>query len=131
MVVLDPLKVIVRNYPLTKLEEFQMPNFSTKPELGTHLIKFSSTIYIEASDFQPINVNEKCDFKRLALNQNVGLRHAGFVLSVIDVVKTDGKVLEIIGECYSIDHYNGPKPKAFIHWVSEPFIVVVKLYKQL
>ena len=87
MVVLEPLKVTLlgcdRTGPIT------VPDFPNEPERGSHTVQFGSTIYIEQSDFK--RVAEK-GYRRLCPGQPVGLRHAGYVMSLEEVVEKDGKV---------------------------------------
>uniref|UniRef100_A0A669CDC8 glutamine--tRNA ligase n=1 Tax=Oreochromis niloticus TaxID=8128 RepID=A0A669CDC8_ORENI len=69
-------------------------------------------------------------YKRLTPEQPVGLRHAGYVISVQKVIKdTQGKVVELEVTCCSSE--TAEKPKAFIHWVSEPLVCEVRLYERL
>jgi glutaminyl-tRNA synthetase len=69
-------------------------------------------------------------YKRFAKNQPVGLRHAGLVISCKQVI-TDkkGHVTEIIALCSKGEH--AAKPKGFIHWVSDPMKIEVRLYDRL
>jgi len=65
------------------------------------------------------------------VDQPVGLRHAGVVLTVKDIVKdskTD-KIIEIKATYQNVT--DGPKPKGFIHWVSKPIPVEVRQYDRL
>lgn len=126
MAVLEPLKVIITNLPEEKVE-VDVPNVPSNPKLGTHKVVFGKTIYIEQSDFK-----EKADtgYKRLACDQTVGLRHAGQVLTVTNVVKDDkGGVTELHVTCESST--TAPKPKGFIHWVCEPLPCEVRVYDRL
>lgn len=70
------------------------------------------------------------DYKRFATNQSVGLRHAGIVITVQDIMRrSDGSI-----ECINVKAENvssAPKPKGFIHWVSDPIEVEVRLYEKL
>jgi glutaminyl-tRNA synthetase len=88
MVVLEPLKVTLlgcdRTGPIT------VPDFPNEPERGSHAVQFAPTIYIEQSDFK--RVGEK-GYRRLCPGQSVGLRYAGFVISLEDVVEKNGQVI--------------------------------------
>lgn len=127
MVVLEPLKVTIQNFPYKEPTKVTMPNFPTKPELRGHDVIFDKVIYIERNDF--METGDK-GYKRLTKTQSVGLRHAGFVLECIDVIKnSSGYLVEILCKCAEVDIAN--KPKAFIHWVSKPIHVEIKLYESL
>lgn len=70
-------------------------------------------------------------YRRLSTTQCVGLRHAGYVLSVQDVVKdSKGDVLELKVTCEPATSV-AVKPKAFIHWVSNPISIEVRMYERL
>lgn len=74
-------------------------------------------------------VGEK-GYRRLTPNQPVGLRHAGYVISVSKVLKdSEGTVVELEVKCEPTAA--AEKPKAFIHWVSQPLTVEVRLYERL
>ncbi|KAK3581253.1 hypothetical protein CHS0354_032979 [Potamilus streckersoni] len=127
MAVLDPLKVTITNFPNDHKGEVTAPDFPADEKRGLHTVPISATIYIEKSDFK-----ESADksYKRLACDQPVGLRHAGFVISVDKVVKDScGNVTELLVTCKSTAA--AEKPKAFIHWVSEPIECEVRLYDRL
>ncbi|KAG7472238.1 hypothetical protein MATL_G00106670 [Megalops atlanticus] len=127
MAVLEPLKVTITNMPETTQVEVCVPDFPANEERGSHIIPFTRTIYIEQSDFR--EVMEK-GYKRLTPDQPVGLRHAGYVISVQRVIKdASGKVVELEVNCTSSDV--AEKPKAFIQWVSMPLQCEVRLYERL
>ncbi|CAG9856151.1 unnamed protein product [Phyllotreta striolata] len=127
MVVLEPLKITIENFPHDKPVTISVPNFPAKPELGSHNITFDRTIYIETSDF--MEVGEK-GYRRLTKTQPVGIRHAGYVLKVIDVKKAGDSIKEVKCECIVADKCE-TKPKAFIHWVSDPREIEIRLYSSL
>lgn len=54
MVVLDPLKITIENYPHNKPISVSVPNFPSKPELGSHSVTFDKVIYIESSDYMEV-----------------------------------------------------------------------------
>ncbi|CAH1124908.1 unnamed protein product [Ceutorhynchus assimilis] len=128
MVVLEPLKLTITNYPHPQPTTISVPNFPNDPKLGNHSIAFDKTIYIEKSDF--MEVGNK-GFRRLTKTQSVGLKHAGLVLEVVDIRKdASGEVSEVVCEC--IEAEKAPsKPKAFIHWVADPVQIEVRLYSSL
>lgn len=80
MTVMDPIKVIVDNYPEGQIEYFDAPNNMENPELGTHKIAFSRELYIEREDFIEVKPNKK--WKRLALDSEVRLMNSYFIKGV-------------------------------------------------
>lgn len=82
MVVLEPLKLILENYPFTEAQSLTVPDFPNDTGKGNHNIVFDKTVYIESSDF-----TEAPDkgYRRLTPNQGVGLRYTGFVVTVKEV----------------------------------------------
>uniref|UniRef100_A0A8C9T660 Probable glutamine--tRNA ligase n=1 Tax=Scleropages formosus TaxID=113540 RepID=A0A8C9T660_SCLFO len=127
MAVLEPLKVTITNLPQDAQIQVQVPDFPANEERGSHKVPFTRTIYIERSDFR--EVMEK-GYKRLTPDQPVGLRHAGYVISLQKSIKDNsGKVVELEVTCTKTD--SAEKPKAFIHWVSQPLKCEVRLYENL
>jgi len=126
MAVLDPLKLVITNLT-EETVDIAVPNIPNDQNSGVHTVPFGKIIYIERSDFR-----EKADkdYKRLACDQNVGLRHAGKVIKVTDVIKNSkGDILELHATCEASGSVT--KPKAFIHWVSNPLHCEVRLYEKL
>jgi len=127
MVALEPLKIIITNFDeLNKPCSLSVPDFPSDPDKGWHNVKFSSVLYIESSDFSQ---NPDKDYRRLTIDQTVGLRYAGIVIKVIKVI-TAGTTIEEI-HVQAADVKTAPKPKAFIHWVSNPHKIEVRLYDRL
>ncbi|XP_077301013.1 glutaminyl-tRNA synthetase isoform X2 [Arctopsyche grandis] len=128
LVVLEPLKVTIKNFATCGVSKVSAPDFPNEPERGSRSIAFDQIVYIEESDFK--ETPEK-GYKRLSPNQTVGLRHTGFVLKLSEIVRDKtGKVTELI--C-TAENPSDPafKPKAFIQWVSFPMDVEVRLYEPL
>ncbi|XP_072136303.1 glutamine--tRNA ligase [Mobula birostris] len=127
MAVLEPLKVSITNFPTDQPLEVSIPNFPADESKGFHVVPITSTIYIEQSDFREVMEN---GYKRLTPDQPVGLRHAGYVISVQRVIKdSNGKVIELETTCKKSDSVE--KPKAFIHWVSNALTCELRLYETL
>ena len=126
LVVLEPLKVTLKNYPYDTPIEIEVPNFPQNPELGTHKITLDRVIYIEQSDFK---MEPEKGYRRLAPNQTVGLRHANLVLSLKEYITYPTGAVELVCECESTD--TAEKPKAFIQWVAQPVPIEVRLYELL
>ena len=83
MVVLEPLKVNIRNFAfLNKM--ISVPDFPDNPEKGSHEITFSPTIYIEKSDLN-VSANVEKGYRRLTREQEVGLRYANFIMKLVKV----------------------------------------------
>ncbi|XP_058844252.1 glutamine--tRNA ligase [Acipenser ruthenus] len=127
MAVLEPLRVTITNFPAPQQMEVKVPDFPADESRGSHSVHFSSTVFIEQADFR--EVTEK-GYKRLTPDQPVGLRHAGYVISIQKVIKDpSGKVVELQVSCARAD--SREKPKAFIQWVSNPLRCEVRLYERL
>jgi glutaminyl-tRNA synthetase len=74
MAVINPIKLLIENYPEGKIESLQAPIHPQKKEMGTREIFFSREIYIDKEDFLEIAPNNK--YKRLAINKEVRLRNS-------------------------------------------------------
>lgn len=119
-VVMNPLKVIVDNYPEGEVEYLEAPNNAENPDLGTRKIAFSRELYIEREDFIEVKPNKK--WKRLAKGIEVRLMHAYFI-KCNDVVKDEeGNIVEIHvtydPATKSGSGFNERKPNGNIHYVS-------------
>lgn len=127
LVVLEPLKITVTNFPHREPLEIQVPNYPSNPEKGSHSIWLDKVLYIERSDFSE---SPEKGFRRLTPSQSVGLRYAGFVIKVAEVIKDEnGALKELYCVCDSSE--TTEKPKAFIQWVSRPNEIEVRLYEKL
>lgn len=119
MAVLDPLRVVIENYPEDQIETLEVSNHPQKPELGTRTIPFSKVVLIEQDDFAEIPPPK---FKRLIAGGEVRLR-SSYVIKCNEVIKDDaGKIIEL--RCSYDPDTLGKKPegrkvKGVIHWVSE------------
>ncbi|XP_030374880.1 probable glutamine--tRNA ligase [Scaptodrosophila lebanonensis] len=128
LVVLEPLKVTITNFPHAAPVELEVPDFPQNPSQGTHKIILDKVVYIERSDFK---LEPEKGYRRLAPKQSVGLRHAGLIISVLQVKQdVNGQVLELECSCVSAEQAV-EKPKAFVQWVSQPIELEVRLYEQL
>ncbi|XP_059475258.1 probable glutamine--tRNA ligase [Neocloeon triangulifer] len=127
MVVLEPLAVSITKFPAKGPISCDVPNFPNEPARGSHKVPFASDLFIEASDFKEIP--EK-GYRRLAPGQSVGLRHTGYVITLKKAVKDgSGNITKLEVECVEADKVE--KPKAWVHWVSNPIKVEVRLYDRL
>jgi len=135
MAVLQPLKVVIVNYPEGQVEEMEALNHPQKPEMGTRKVPFSRELYIEREDFREDPPHK---FFRLAPGREVRLRYAYFI-TCVDVVKDEqtGEVIEL--HCtYDPATRGGSAPdgrkvKGTLHWVSAAHALEaeVRLYDRL
>jgi glutaminyl-tRNA synthetase len=134
MVVLNPLKVVITNYPDNQVEELEAVNNPEDQSMGTRMIPFSKVIYIEKDDFMEIPSKK---FFRLSPGNEVRLRYA-YIIKCEEVIKdSNGNVTEL--RC-TYDHEtrsgtgsSNKKVKGTIHWVSAKHAVdaEVRLYDRL
>ena len=117
--VLNPIKVVVDNYPEGKEEFFELPNHPQKPEMGTRKLKFTREIYIDAEDFAEVPPPK---FFRMKPDGEVRLM-GGYIVKCTGVEKNpDGTIKEI--HCTAdLETGNGNpadsrKIKGTIHWLS-------------
>ncbi|XP_015277607.1 PREDICTED: glutamine--tRNA ligase [Gekko japonicus] len=128
MAVLEPLRLTITNFPAPHQNlDVLVPNFPADETRGFHKVPFQPMVYIEQSDFR--EVPDK-GYKRLAPGQPVGLRHTGYVIAVQNIIKdASGRVQELEVTCTKSEA--AEKPKAFIHWVSDPLGCEVRQYERL
>jgi len=134
MGVLNPLKVVITNYPEGESETLEAINNPEDPDAGTRCVPFSRELYIEQEDFME---DPPKKFYRLAPGREVRLRYAYFVRCE-DVIKdAAGSVIELRctydPETRGGDAPDGRKVKATLHWVSvsHALNVEVRLYNHL
>jgi len=134
MVVFDPVKVVITNYPADKVEQVETDNNPEDPDTGTREIPFSRELYIEREDFME---NPPKKYFRLAPGQMVRLKSA-YIIKCDDVIKDEnGIVHEIrcsyIPESRSGTDTSGINVKGTLHWVSVQHAVTVevRLYDRL
>jgi len=117
--VLDPLKLIIDNYPEGEVEYVEAENNRENEELGTRMMPFSKEVYIEREDFIEEKPNKK--WKRLALGVEVRLMHAYFVKANSVVKDEDGRIIEVHctydKETKSGSGFKDRKPNGNIHYV--------------
>ncbi len=134
MAVIDPVKVVVLNYPEDKTEYFEVANNVNDPEAGTRKVEFSRELYIEREDFAAVPPPK---FFRMKPDGEVRLMGAYIVKCVGYETDETGKVTEIAvtadletGNAMPAD---GRKIKGTIHWVSAKSAVTadVRMYGRL
>jgi glutaminyl-tRNA synthetase len=119
MAVLQPLRVVIDNYPEGQTEQLEVSNHPQKPELGKRIVPFSKVLLIEQDDFAEVPPPK---FKRLVKGEEVRLR-GSYVIRCNEIIKdNDGNITEL--RCsYDPDtlgkNPEGRKVKGVIHWVSE------------
>ena len=134
MAVLDPLKVVIENFPDDLVEEMDAVNNPEDPDVGSRKVPFSKTIYIEQEDFME---DPPKKFFRLAPGREVRLRYAYFVKCEKVIKDEKGNIIEL--RCsYDPASRGGKSPdgrkvKATLHWVSAEHAIdaEVHLYEHL
>ncbi len=133
MAVLEPLRVVITNYPDDKIENLEVSNHPQREELGKRIVPFSKTILIERDDFSE---NPPAKYKRLSVGEEVRLRGA-YVIRCDEVIKNaDGEIIEL--RCSYDENTLGKNPegrkaKGVIHWVDEAHshTAEIRLYDRL
>jgi glutaminyl-tRNA synthetase len=135
MAVMNPLKIVLTNYPDNQVEELEAVNNPEDPSMGTRNIHFSKEIYIEADDFRE---NPPAKFFRLSPGKEVRLRYA-YIIKCEEVIK-DQKTGEIIElrctydpETKSGSGKSDKKVKGTIHWVyaNKAIEAEIRMYDRL
>jgi glutaminyl-tRNA synthetase len=119
MAVIDPVKVVIENYPSDKVETLIASNHPNNESMGSREIPFTREIFIEGEDFRE-EANKK--FKRLVLGKEVRLRNA-YVIKAKRIEKDEqGNIICIYcsydEQTLGKDPADGRKVKGVIHWVS-------------
>lgn len=134
MAVLNPLKVVIENYPEDLVEEFDVEINPEQPEKGTRKVPFSREIYIERDDFE---INPPPKYFRLKPDGEVRLKNAYFIKCVGYETDENGQVT-LVRAVYDPNTRGGESPdgrkvKGTIHWVSARHAVdaEVRLYDKL
>ncbi len=134
MAVLDPVKVVIENYPADQVEQLEAVNNPEDPAAGTRQVPFSRELYIEREDFME---DAPKKFFRLTPGREVCLRYAYFITCTGVVKDADGTVTEI--RCTydpatrGGDAPDGRRVKSTLHWVSAAHAgeAEVRLYDRL
>ncbi|MGC8635094.1 MAG: glutamine--tRNA ligase/YqeY domain fusion protein [Candidatus Limnocylindrales bacterium] len=132
--VLDPLKLVIENYPEGQTEEMEVPNNPEHASAGARRVPFTRELWIEREDFME---NPPARFFRLAPGREVRLRAAYFVTCREAVKDAAGKIVEL--RCTydpatrGGDAPDGRRPKATLHWLSADHALPaeVRLYDHL
>lgn len=134
MVVLEPLKVVITNYPEGQVEEMSIENNPEDPNAGHRTMPFSRELYIERDDYME---DPPKNYHRLAPGKDVRLKSA-YIIHCDEAVKdANGEVIELRCSYYpdsrSGSDTSGIKAKGVIHWVSAPHAIQAeaRLYDRL
>jgi glutaminyl-tRNA synthetase len=131
MAVLDPIKLIITNYPEDKVEYVETEINPDNPDMGTRMIPFTREVYIEREDFMEFPPKK---YFRLFPGNEVRLRNAYFVKCVDFVRDEEGNVTEVHctydPETKSGSGFTGRKVKGTLHWISAKHCIdaEVRLY---
>ncbi len=135
MGVLDPIKVVIENYPEDHLETLQAPNHPQNPEMGKREIFFSRELYIDRADFTEVAPNGK--YKRLALDKEVRLRNAYVIKAHTLDTDFNGEVTTVYAtydpDTLGKNPADGRKVKGVIHFVeaTQAKLAEFRLYDRL
>lgn len=134
MAVLDPLRVVLENYPEDLVENLTIANHPNIPEAGERSVPFSREIFIDRADFRE-EANKQ--YKRLVMGKEVRLRHA-YIIKAERVEKdAEGSITTLYCSCdrdtLGTNPADGRKVKGVIHWVSAAHALdaEVRLYDRL
>lgn len=134
MAVLDPIKVVIDNYPEDKVEYFNAENNPEDPDAGTRTVPFCREVWIEREDFME---EPPKGYHRLYIGNEVRLKHAYYIKAVSCEKDSDGKVT-VVHCTYDPESRGGTtedgrKVKGTSHWVSARHAVdaEVRLYDKL
>ncbi|MBL4940215.1 MAG: glutamine--tRNA ligase [Colwellia sp.] len=134
MAVLDPIKLVIENYPQSKTEQLTVKNHPSDESQGTRIVPFGGELYIEAEDFRE-EANKK--YKRLVIDKAVRLRGAYVVTATRCDKDEQGKVTTVyctyLDDTLGKNPTDGTKPKGVIHWVDadKSLNATVRLYDRL
>jgi glutaminyl-tRNA synthetase len=135
MAVINPIKLVIENYPEGKIESLRAPLHPQNEEMGTREIFFSREIYIDKEDFKEIAPNNK--FKRLAIDKEVRLRNSYVIKATRFDNDKDGNINTIYctydSDTLGKNPMDGRKVKGVIHYVesSKAISAKFKIYDRL
>jgi glutaminyl-tRNA synthetase len=119
MAVINPIKLVIENYPVDKLESLKAPIHPQNEKMGTREIFFSREIYIDKEDFKEVSPNNK--YKRLAINKEVRLRNSYVVKATHFDSDQKGNIKTVYctydSETLGNNPSDGRKVKGVIHYV--------------
>jgi glutaminyl-tRNA synthetase len=134
MAVVNPLKLVITNWPTDLVDHFEIPNNPENPADGTRMVPFAGELWIEADDFAE---DPPPKFFRLAPGREVRLRGA-YLITATDLVKDDSGQVTEVHATYDPASRGGSAPdgrkvKSTMHWVSAAHAIdlEVRLYERL
>lgn len=129
MAVLDPVKVVIDNYPEGQVEYLDVPNNQENPDMGTRKVPFARELYIDRDDFM---IEPPKKYYRMFPGNEVRLMSAYFVKCESYITDDNGNVTEIHctydPETKSGSGFTGRKVKGTIHWVAAPTAIEATVY---
>ncbi len=129
MAVLNPVKLVITNYPEKQIEYLDVPNNQENPDMGTRKVPFGRELYIEREDFM---IEPPKKYYRLFPGNEVRLMSAYFVKCEDYILDDNGNVVEIHctydPETKSGSGFTGRKVKGTIHWVCADTAIKSKVY---
>lgn len=134
MAVLNPVKLIIENYPEDKVEYFEADNNPEDPSAGKRKIPFTKELFIEKDDFM---VNPPKKYFRLSPGKEVRLKHAYYIKCTDYKLDEHGEIIEIYAtydpETKGGWSEDGRKVKGTLHWVSAKYAIdaEIRLYDRL
>jgi glutaminyl-tRNA synthetase len=135
MAVINPIKLVIENYPEEKIESLTAPLHPQNEKMGTRKIFFSREIYIDKEDFKEVAPNNK--YKRLAINKKVRLRNSYVIKASRFDIDEDGNITTIYctydPDTLGKNPTDGRKIKGVIHYVesSKAISAEFKIYDRL
>ena len=135
MAVINPIKLVIENYPEGKIESLRAPNHPQNEEMGMREIFFSRYIYIDKADFKEEAPNNK--YKRLAINKEVRLRNSYVIKASRFDTDQDGEIKTVYctydSETLGKNPTDGRKVKGVIHYVESSLAINAefKIYDRL
>jgi glutaminyl-tRNA synthetase len=135
MAVINPIKLVIENYPEGKIESLSAPIHPQNHEMGTREIFFSREIYIDKEDFKEVSPNNK--YKRLAINKEVRLRNSYVIKASSFDADKNGEITTIYctydPNTLGKNPADGRKVKGVIHYVesSKAISAEFKIYDRL
>jgi glutaminyl-tRNA synthetase len=135
MAVINPIKLVIENYPEGKIESLSAPVHPQNEEMGTREIFFSREIYIDRNDFNKVAPNNK--YKRLAINKEVRLRNSYVIKASRFDTNEDGNISTVYctydSDTLGKNPTDGRKVKGVIHYVesSQAISAEFRIYDRL
>ncbi|MHA2308779.1 MAG: glutamine--tRNA ligase, partial [Candidatus Heimdallarchaeaceae archaeon] len=135
MSVINPIKLVITNYPDDKVEEFEIPNHPADKEMGTRKVEFTKNLYIEQEDFME---DPPDDYYRLTPGKEVRLKYAYLIKCEKVVMDSETGEIKEVRCTYDPETKGGESPdgrkvQGTIHWLSadNALEVEIRLYDRM